>query len=618
MCGICGFYSTNEVFSRIDLENMTSALKHRGPDAQGLFYDQSVGLGHTRLSILDLSNEANQPMVSSNQRYIIVYNGEVYNFNEIKKKLSIKSKTNSDTEVILEAFVKLGVNAIQLFNGMFAFAILDKSTNQLFLCRDRMGIKPLFYFYDGKNFAFASEIKSLLKSKYITNHIEINKEVIPYFLHLGFIPEPFTIYKNIYKFPSSHYAIINKNNFTLKNYWNIENSLLDIAYDDFNFVKNKLKELIIDSVSHQLISDVPLGVFLSGGVDSSLIAAIAQSLKQDRIKTFSIGFTESKYNESHYAKDIANYLKTDHYEFIVTYKDAIEKIDEILNTYDEPFADASSVPTMLVSMLARKNIKVVLSGDGADELFLGYGSYRWAHRLSHPFIKSLRYPIYKFLSILGNREKRAAHLFKYNDENTIKSHIFSQEQYYFSQDEINDLLLTNNQYPITLNETIKTNRLLNPIEQQSIFDLRYYLKDDLLVKIDRVSMKYGLETRVPYLDHKIIELAININSNLKLKNGQGKFILKEILYEYIPQHFFNRPKWGFALPIKLWLKKELYYLVEKYLSQSITKEINIFKYEKIQDLKVRFLKGEDYLYNRIWLVILLHKFMNNENIRKHS
>lgn len=614
MCGICGYYSTFGLFSDNDLIQSVRSLAHRGPDAEGIYLDNTIGLGHRRLSIIDLSPSANQPMHSLCGKYVIVYNGEVYNYKEIAKDLNTTFKTHSDTEVVLEAFAKWKEDVIYKLNGMFAFAIYDKYQQELFLFRDRMGIKPLYYFYDGKNLAFASELKSLLKFSYIKKKLNINKKVIPVFLNLGYIPEPYTIYENIYKLPAGSYLKLSSDKINIVYYWKLENVISPFTIDNLNEAKEKLKQLIIGSVQYQLISDVPVGIFLSGGVDSTLITAVAQSTSSSSINTFSIGFKESKFNEAPYARKIANYLKTNHHEYTVTKQDAIELINELLQTYDEPFADSSAIPTMLVSKLAKQHVKTVLSGDGGDELFLGYGAYSWAHRLSNPFIRFNRKIIAQLLKQLGNRSQRAAKLFEYQNVNSIKTHIFSQEQYYFSQIEIQHLLTDKYKESISIEENFSFSRELTPQEEQAFFDLKYYLKDDLLVKIDRASMKYGLETRVPFLDHRIVELSLNISPSLKIKNGIRKYLLKEILNDYMPKEYFNRPKWGFALPIGIWLKNDLKFLLDDYLSENIIRKHEIVKYEEVDKLKNDFLSSRDYLYGRLWLLIVLHKFFENTAI----
>ncbi len=603
MCGITGYISNN--ITKQELEDSVNELKHRGPNNQNTWMKNNVGLGHTRLSILDLSDNSNQPLVSHSERYIMIYNGEVYNYLELANKYKIKVKTNSDSEVLLELFNKLRFHFVEELNGMFAITIFDKQENELFLFRDRIGIKPLFYYFDKETFAFASEIKALLKFKCIKHDLKINKASSSQFLNLGYIAEPNTFFQNIYKFPSGSYASYKNSKLEIKSYWKVEDKITPQTIINFSEAKDQLNNLLLSSVENRMISDVPLGTFLSGGIDSSLVTALAQKISSKPIKTFSIGFKESKFNESKYAKRIANYLKTDHQEFIVSEDDVLELVDKYFNAYDEPFADSSGFPTMLISKLAKQQVSVILSGDGGDELFHGYGMYNWAERLNNPIIKTFRKPIGFALSKLDNKYKRAALLFQYSDIKRIKAHIFSQEQYYFSENELEDLLVVKtNSF---LNEEIICNRKLSASEEQSIFDIKHYLKDDLLVKVDSASMQSALEVRVPLLDHRIIEFALNLNHNLKINNGEQKYLLKQVLYDYLPKELFDRPKWGFSIPLEEWLKTKLHYLLDKYTSKEIIEKHNIVHYSRVQILKQQYLEGQTFLYNRIWLIIILHK-----------
>lgn len=611
MCGLAGFYASDRFFSEIDLKRMGQSLVHRGPDAYGNTLYSKSGIAHQRLSIIDLSEKANQPMKTTCGRYEVVFNGEIYNFKELLQELAIEPQTSSDTELVLYAFVKWGMAFVHKLNGMFSIAIYDNEQEELFLFRDRIGIKPLFYFWDGSHFAFASEIKALLKAKNIALRKKINYKVISNFLYLGYIPEPETIYQNIYKFPAGYYARVNANLFELSPYWEAEKRLKKNVISNEQQAKKELKQLLINSIQGQMISDVPFGTFLSGGIDSSLVTAIAQSLSSTPVNTFSIGFKESKYNESKYAKKVAEYLSTNHHEFIVSYSDAIELLPDFISYYDEPFADSSGIPTMLVSKLAKEHVTMTLAGDGGDELFFGYGSYKWAKRLENPFSRLLRKPAAGILAAMPERYRRASHLFKYPNYSNRRSHIFSQEQYFFTAEEIVDLMLDKNiALPTILKNDIPVDiRTLDTMEEQAIFDLKYYLKDDLLVKVDRASMRYSLETRVPLLDHNIVEFAINLSSQLKIKNNEAKYILKEILYDYVPKSYFNRPKWGFSMPINEWLKNELKFLIDEYLSEKMVNGIGLVDYKKVERMKNQFLTKDNYLYNRIWLLIVLHKWM---------
>jgi asparagine synthase (glutamine-hydrolysing) len=612
MCGIAGFYSGKQHFSEADLHGMTTALQHRGPDAGGYFLNENktCGLGHRRLSIIDLSAASNQPMFSHSGRYVIVFNGEIFNFQEIAVQLDIKPQTTGDTEIIIEAFEKKGPGFVNLMNGMFAIAIYDKQQDELHLFRDRLGIKPLYIFNEEGNLAFGSEIKSILSAPFARKKAVANKKAVYTFLYAGYIPEPATIYQNITRLPAGSYACFKKGKLEITSYWQPEEKITAQVSSDFNQAKQDLKNLLTSSVRYRMISDVPYGTFLSGGIDSSTVTAIAQSISARPVKTFSIGFKEAKFDESQYARKVSQYLKTDHHEVIVTENDALELMDKMMTAYDEPYADSSAIPTMLVSKLARKHVTMTLSGDGGDELFLGYGAYDWAKRLNNPLIKFLRKPIVASLSQMGNRYKRAAGVFNYKSGARVKSHIFSQEQYFFGEDELDELVMPAYRQHILFNEDFTgLKRNLSEQEEQALFDIKHYLKDDLLVKVDIASMQFALETRTPFLDYRVVEFALNLSENLKKQNGVSKYLLKEVLYDYVPREYFNRPKWGFSIPLIKWLKTDLHYLIEKYLAAETVGRAGIVHPHKVGELIQRFERGEDFLYNRIWALILLHKWM---------
>lgn len=614
MCGITGFYSPKLHFSKEELIKMTNKLTHRGPDAQGYFYKDGFGLGHRRLSIIDLSEDANQPMTSSSGRYSIVFNGEIYNYNELRQEFRLNCKTSSDTEVILEMFERFGTECVEYFNGMFAFAILDNIEKNIHIFRDRIGIKPLFYFWDGVNLAFASELKSLLQISYVLNNISINYSSVNEFLHMGFIPTPNTIYKNIHKLQSGCYLKTNKEETTINSYWKLDDHIHDkdsIIADEIQ-AREILRDLVDQSVRYRLKSDVPFGTFLSGGIDSSLVTAVAQRNISGKLNTFSIGFKDAKHDESSYARSVADYLDTNHHELIVTEKDAQNLIETVLNQFDEPYADSSAIPTMIVSELARKHVTMTLSGDGGDELFHGYGAYEWAHRLSNKRLRTFRKPLSMGMRMFNNRFKRASYLIDFDDVRTIKSHVFSQEQYFSTRKQINRLLNEEYYSKIELDEVYNFHRLLTEREGQAIFDINYYLKDDLLVKVDRSSMIHSLETRVPLLDHNIVEFALNLSPNLKVKNGISKYLLKEVLYDYVPAHLFNRPKWGFSIPLQKWLQKDLLYLIHDNLNSNEIDKYGILSKQEVNSLIHLFTKkGHSYLYNRIWTLIVLQKFLSS-------
>ncbi len=611
MCGINGYFSPAKKYNSSHIKAMNVSMAHRGPDAQGVFTDELVGLGHLRLSILDLSEGANQPMTSSSGRYIISYNGEVYNFKEVRDELKKRNpnfhfKTNSDTEVLLEAFEVWGSEMIQKFNGMFAIAIYDTFKNGLYLFRDRLGIKPIYYMWDGSNFLFASELKALKKIDGIK--LSIDKEAINLFLHLGYIPQPHSIYNEIKKFPSGSYAAITENKFEIISYWEAASKIKKEVLSDELEAKKKLKELLISSVEYRLISDVPFGTFLSGGVDSSLVTAIAKSVTSLPVKTFSIGFKEAKNNESGYARAVANHLKTQHTEFTVTEDDAKAIVPNLMNIYDEPYADSSSIPTLMVSELARKKVTMTLSGDGGDELFMGYGAYNWSNKLNNTWLKYFHNPISFVLKHGDSRKQRVAELLNYDKNVNLPAHIFSQEQYMFSSSEIKKITTQNFYYKTEINYIKNKERKLSSAEEQAFFDLNYYLKDDLLVKVDRATMHHSLETRVPLIDYRIVEFALNLDENLKQKNGIQKYLLKQVLYDYVPKEIFDRPKWGFSIPLNQWLKNDLKYLIDKYLNVSVVEQYGVIQFEWVDYYVKQFLNGKEYYYNRVWLLIVLHQW----------
>ncbi len=619
MCGISGFICDNGQLDINDLHEFNNCQSHRGPDHSDLFFDNFAGLAHQRLKIIDLSANANQPMLSHCRRFIMIYNGEVYNFKEILSEIKIKDPdfkpvSTSDTEIVLHAFVLWGKDFVNKLNGMFAIAIYDKETKQLHLFRDRVGIKPLYWIKNDNYFAFSSELKALSKNKTIRKSLTINKTAINEFLHLGYIPAPDTIYNEIKKLQPGFAGSYSENEFNIYQWWSAKEKIESDLISDENIALNKLREIVEDSVSQCLISDVPFGTFLSGGIDSSLVTAVAQKVSSSPVNTFSIAFSDSKYNEAVYAKKVADFLKTNHHEFEVTQNQALDWIPDLMSIYDEPFADSSALPTLLVSKLARQHVTMTLSGDGGDELFMGYGAYTWAEKLNNPLFKMAKKPLSFLLKTGDSRKKRVSHLIDAPSGEIIKSHIFSQEQYFFARKELKQLLTKNLYSEFELNEGF-TNvaRKLSPKEQQAMFDLLYYLPDDLLVKVDRASMKFGLETRVPLLDYRLVEFALNLDENLKLKNNTSKYLLKKLLFEYVPEEYFNRPKWGFSIPLGKWMKDELFSFSNDWLSSDLIKKHSVFEGHIVEDLKNKFYnKNHDYLYNRLWQIIVINMWLEKE------
>lgn len=627
MCGITGYYSRTNFFQETDLNRMTSSLAHRGPDAEGLFRNATCGLGHRRLSILDLSAAANQPFYSKDRKHVLVYNGEIYNFKQLKADL-IKNEnrqfsTTSDTEVVLEGLISHGIDFLKELNGMFALAWYDIEKDQLLLARDRVGIKPLYYYFHNNQFAFASELKALTRLKQLT--LDIDPVSVRLFLQLGYIPAPQSIYSHIQKLRPAHYLLINSTGITTNCYHDIYSSIQQShRLSDETEAKRELSSLLDEAVALQLQSDVPLGVFLSGGIDSGIVAAKAAKLSNSRIKTFTIGLENKSKSEAADAEKIANYLGTEHHTEMIGSQKAASMIEEMLHTFDEPFADSSAIPTMLVSQLAKKQVSVSLSGDGGDELFHGYGSYQWAGRLHQPFIQLLRKPIAAGLKQSINYRQHANY-FLYPSRDKIAMHLFSVEQRFFTETELHSLLhpsknTTTDTAPIELFSKQLTERFpeLNPSEVQALFDLNYYLPDDLLTKVDRSSMHFSLETRVPLLDNKLIDFSNRLAPELKFKQGIRKYLLKQVLFESIPASFYDRPKSGFSIPLQEWLKTDLTYLIDTYLAKSVVEKFQFVNYKVVEKLVADFTKNNrNHLYNRIWNLIVLHHWLLNASERNN-
>jgi asparagine synthase (glutamine-hydrolysing) len=556
MCGILGYYNTGLSFEKIKLLN--DLQSHRGPDfskvKKFIFKNKNLFFAHNRLSIQDLINkEANQPM--ENDRYAIVFNGEIYNHLEIRNKLSFKSfKTNSDTETILHSFSEFGiVKSIESFSGMFSIALFDKLNHKLYLIRDRVGIKPLYWTFNNGEFCFSSQLKG------ISNHLKtkINNKSLIQFMSTGYAMNDSSYYKNINKLKPAHFLVFDGENTKTFRYWDLPDSSIDI---NFNEAVNETERLIKTSINQRLLSDLEVGCFLSGGIDSSLVCAIMQNETSRRIKTFSIGFEDKKYDESIYAKDIAKYLGTDHYEYIFTQKDLYSLLNNLDDYYDEPFGDSSSLPMMILSQITKNNVTVALSGDGGDELFLGYERYFFTNNFykylnkTPQFLRNIMGLVCD-ASALDKLEKMS-----YPIKNLSVENLYSVLYTSFRPWNINNLFEQDfihqsygkNQISLLdiFDYKFKGNDLMDKLSR---LDFSRYLPDDILTKVDRASMAYGLEARVPLLDHNIVEFAYKIPTQIKLKNGP-KSILREILFNKIPKHLIDRPKKGFSVPLKHWFR----------------------------------------------------------------
>ncbi|BCD60742.1 MULTISPECIES: asparagine synthase (glutamine-hydrolyzing) [unclassified Nitratiruptor] len=515
MCRIFGFNGQDKDV----LDKMGAVLAPGGPDNYGSFESPEFSLGHRRLSIIDLSAEANQPMQFEN--LIISYNGEVYNYKKIQKELSeYIFTTSSDTEVILKAFHKWGIEAVQKFHGMFAIALYDKTTKKLTLIRDRAGVKPLYYYFDGKNFIFASELKALLLHPRFQKRIDPKAAAL--YLQFGFVPTPYSIFKNCHKLPAAHYLEFCDQKVTLKQYWDLPKQKMNIGFEE---AKEKTRVLLQRSFEYRMVSDVEVGVFLSGGIDSSLLVSFLS--KKYPLKTFTIGFEDKRFNEAKIAKETAKRLKTQHYELYFGIDELLNLLPTIANIFDEPFGDSSALPTLLVAKLAKEHVKVALSADGADELFGGYPINFKNYR---------RFSLYKNLRF-------------------IRFLLQGKRKYMTTDDYLEFKLATRYRiYPDELKEEIFFDELKchELLECMFLFDFKHFLADDVLVKVDRVTMANSLEAREPYLDHALIEFAFSLPDNLRWH----KKILRALLQEELPE-ISKLPKQGFSVPIKYWLRNQL-------------------------------------------------------------
>ena len=620
MCGIAGFAATNEGWSPELLKPMVDRLAHRGPDDHGMEHAPGVSLGHRRLSILDLSAAGHQPMYSADQRHILAFNGEVFNFKELAEKGHYPDLHSSgDTVVVLEALRREGVEALKAFNGMFALAFWDADKRELVLARDRMGIKPLYYAELPGGLAFASELKALLAFAPLRQR-RLDPAAVHAFLHLGYIPHPYSIYQGIRTLPPGHVLRFRAGKASLESYWSLDAKLEEAQRHGAQQpasspeqAEAQLHALLRSSVGFRLQSDVPLGTFLSGGIDSSLVTALAAEQTNRTLHTFSIGFEEAKFDESAYAQKVAAHLGTEHHAYTLTYAQARERFEDILGTYDEPFGDSSSIPTMLVSELAAQTVKVILTGDGGDETHLGYGSYTWADRLGKASWRTAAPLLRLGMQHMPSRYQRVAALLDLPEAEHRPSHIFSQELYAFSRKELSTLLAPLGSANWTMRQWSPGQQAGNTsATQQSLFDAHHYLPDDLLVKVDRASMRVGLECRVPLLDHRLVEFAFGLPAEWRAGGGVSKKLLKAILARYVPRELFERPKWGFGLPVGEWLKGPWKGLVEDYLQPTQLEAAGLVNPDLVAQLLRRFRGGEDYLYFRIWLLVLLHRWHAGE------
>lgn len=611
MCGIAGFTSRKiqpgDVFNSI-ANKMADRIKHRGPDAQAIWTDAEAGvtLAHRRLSIVDLSPAGSQPMISSSGNWVLVYNGEIYNAEELRQELKQNQwRGTSDTEVIIEAIDQWGVaKTVSKLIGMFAFAAWNRRSRTLTLARDRLGIKPLYWCKTSSSLIFASELKALRAHPECPS--DLDRTSMAGFLRNCYINNPRTIYKNVNQLQPGwllHWDHENQSD-KFEQYWSLADvsragTANQINCNDKEAI-TRLDDLLGDAVKRRMVADVPLGAFLSGGIDSSVVVAQMQKFSNTPVKTFSIGFEDPTFDESHHAAQVANHLNTDHTQLIMTAQDALEVIPDLPGMYDEPFSDASQIPTFLVSKMTREHVTVALSGDGGDELFAGYRRYfdtiRHDYLITQPAllrnleaaileritpenIKSFNWALPKSIEkkLGGSKLQRIPPLLREGSRLSLYRQFMSRVE------NPSDVLIDSNEPTYNKWDLASTIDFGNDrYSLMQFIDTLDYLPDDILTKVDRASMAVSLEARVPILDHRIVEFSWRLPEHLKVRNGQGKWLLRKVLYEYVPQKIIDRPKKGFSVPIGTWLKGPLREWAGDLLSKESLNKTNIFKQESIQ------------------------------------
>jgi asparagine synthase (glutamine-hydrolysing) len=641
MCGVVGFVTSRRLVAPALVIEMASALSHRGPDDSGCWLDPDAGiaLGHRRLSIVDLSPAGHQPMESRSGRYVLAFNGEVYNFHDLRRELESASgpipwRGHSDTEVMLEAITAWGFeDALSKFAGMFAIALWDREGRTLHLARDRLGEKPLYYGDIGGSFVFGSELKAL---RVFPGSLEIDPRALARFLQFQYIPSPQSIYRGIHKLEPGAFLTVRVAQggaFTRgspRRYWTLDRASADdgrIRVDEGTLVE-ELHALLRDSVRRQMVSDVPLGAFLSGGIDSSTIVALMQEHSPRPVRTFTIGFREEGFNEADHAKAVARHLGTEHTEFYVTPSEAAAVIPKLPEIYDEPFADSSQIPTFLVSRLTRQHVTVSLSGDGGDELFGGYPRYvfgellwnlmrwlpRWARRaacgvLSRPSARTwdrvLRATPFRLRSsVTGHRIHRFAEVLGSGDFDDMYVRLVSLSLYADSVI-LGGAVESDGDDPGGSNAETYLNRMRR-------FDIGQYLPDDILVKVDRASMSVALESRAPMLDHRIVEFAWTLPRCMLVRDGVGKWILRQVLDRYVPREIVERPKAGFAIPIGQWLRSDLRDWAEHLLGERTIREQGILDPGPVRRMWDEHLSGKHDRQAYLWGILMFQAWMDRE------
>ena len=641
MCGICGEADFSKLRIRTEsLQRMCDVLSHRGPDDEGMVFIKGdrhsetahfrglpswldgpeVGLGHRRLSIIDLSTAAHQPMSNEDGRIWIVFNGEIYNFQEIRERLVKKGhlfKSKSDTEVILHDYEECGVECLTHFRGMFAFAIWDSNLQRLFLARDRLGKKPLVYFQSDGHFAFASEIKALLQSPHVRK--EVNDRAIDYYLTYQYVPSPDTIFEGIKKLPPAHYLLYHRDgSLRVERYWKLKFNAGVCNHIDVRGLEDRIRRELEESVKLRMISDVPLGAFLSGGVDSSLIVGIMAKLSGNPVKTFSIGFDEKEFDELSYARLVSRYFGTDHHEFIVK-PNAVEILPRLVWHYNEPFADSSAIPSYYMAYLTKDFVKVVLTGDAGDENFAGYRRYlfgQWislVRRVPEKMRKEVIPPCVRAVASLHLRESKLNRLADFLQRLT-----HDQEKNYLEQIRVFSAEERGSIYTEDFREEIKKidsfDFLLSKfrssetddfLERLLYVDINSYLPEDLLVKLDIATMANSLEARVPFLDHQFMEFIATIPPRLKLRGTVAKYILKHAFKDFLPSLIFKRKKMGFAVPVSRWFRNELKNYVYELLLNSRLLNRGYFRKQGIERLLSDHMRSRYDHSAKIWALLFL-------------
>lgn len=641
MCGIAGFIGGSKSVFEQSITDMARTIYHRGPDDHGIWQDKSSNLTliHTRLSILDLTSAGHQPMPSNSGRFIITFNGEIYNHLHLRKEIEQQKfyswRGHSDTETLLAGFELWGFEAtLKKAVGMFAISLWDTKERCLYLARDRMGEKPLYYGFQNGVFMFASELKAL--KAHPAFEPNINRDAITLQMRHSYIPEPHSIYQGIFKLIPGHFLKLNNNTNEIKttSYWTLNETVSNGIANPFTGNSTKtileVEKVLKEAVKSQMLSDVPLGAFLSGGIDSSLVTALMQSQSNTPIKTFTIGFYEEGYNEAQFAKTVAHHLKTEHTELYVTDREALDVIPLLPSLYDEPFSDSSQIPTFLVSQMTKQHVTVALSGDGADELFGGYNRYFWADKiwrrmgsLPHPARSNIAHLLtlsspkklnHGFDSISHYLPKKLRYK-NFGDKLHKLAEILSlssQEETYLSLishwKAPQDIVIGSNE-PTAVHNNLIEKKELDFISQMMYADAVSYLPGDILTKVDRASMGVSLETRAPFLDHRVVEAAWKLPLSMKIQGDQGKWILRQILYKYVPKEMIERPKMGFGAPIDSWLRGPLKEWAEELLNEDRLKREGFLNPAPIrQKWEEHLSKKRNWQYH-LWNVLMFQAWL---------